>query len=222
MDFMEHAEGPIKDFFGETVKRIAFVPFAGVTVTYEDYAAKVRGRFRPWGYEIESVHEADDAVAAVANAEAIAVGGGNTFHLMRELYETGLLEAIGERVAEGVPYIGWSAGSNVACPSVRTTNDMPIVQPRSFDALGAIPFQINPHYLDAHPTEHQGETREQRIEEFIEANPGVLVAGLREGSIFRVEGDSIELIGDKQLRVFKKGQEPVEYNPGDRIEFLLG
>ncbi len=158
---------------------------------------------------------------AVQSAEAIAIGGGNTFHLLRELYETGLIESIKARVEAGVPYIGWSAGSNVACPTIRTTNDMPIVEPQSFSALNLVPFQINPHYTDEQLTNHSGETREQRLAEFLKANTGATVVGLREGSILRIEGERIKLLGEKTARVFKSGEEAKEYKPADSLEFLL-
>jgi dipeptidase E len=125
------------------------------------------------------------------------------------------------RVKAGVPYIGWSAGSNVTCPTICTTNDMPIVQPQSFRAIGLVPFQINPHYLDANPEGHAGETREQRINEYVEANRSRYVVGLREGCMLRVTESSIELIGSRPMRIFKKGIETYEVNPGDNIEFLI-
>jgi len=154
-------------------------------------------------------------------AQAIAVGGGNTFHLLSHIYSNALLDVISERVNEGLPYMGWSAGSNLACPTIKTTNDMPIVQPPSFEAVGAVPFQINPHYLDAHPAGHGGETREDRIREFIEVNRDMYVAGLREGSTLRVEGNDMELLGDKPLRVFRFGHDPAEIEPVDDVNFLL-
>ena len=138
-------------------------------------------------------------------AGAIVVGGGNTFCLLDRLYKHGLLELIRKRVLEGVPYVGWSAGSNVACPTIRTTNDMPIVEPPSLNALGLIPFQINPHYTDATLPNHGGETRAERLAEFLEMNPGMTVIGLQEGSMLKVEGDGIELLGTKAAKVFRKG-----------------
>lgn len=220
-EFLEHAVSDIKGFLGAEVKRVLFVPFAGVTRSYDEYAEAVRGRFKEMGYELESVHRAADAIESVTSAEAIAVGGGNTFHLLRELYETGLVEIIRERVEAGVPYIGWSAGSNIACPTIRTTNDMPIVEPRSFDALNFVPFQINPHYTDEKLTGHSGETREQRLNEFIKANPGATVLGLREGSILRVEGQTLKLLCEKTARIFKSGADAREIKPSDSLEFLL-
>src|ERR1044071_1744174 len=147
----EFAHGALRDFLGADVRRVLFVPFAGVSRTEDEYAAQVRRLFGPLGYEVESLHEATDARAAVERADAFAVGGGNTFKLLRGLYDCGAVEALRARVGAGAPYVGWSAGSNVACPTIRTTNDMPIVEPPSFDALNLIPFQINPHYTDFHP-----------------------------------------------------------------------
>jgi dipeptidase E len=219
--YLEYPESAIKDFLGGSNARVLFVPFAGVRTTFAEYTATVGARFREMGYELESVHEASDPAEAVRRASAIAVGGGNTFHLLRGLYQAGLLDALRARVEDGVPFIGWSAGSNVACPTIKTTNDMPIVEPPSFDALGLVPFQINPHYTDEHPSGHAGETREQRLAEFIEVNEGVYVVGLREGSMLRVEDDSIKLLGLRSARVFIKGRQAREYTPQESLDFLL-
>ena len=178
--YLEHAMGDLRDFLGESVKKVLFVPYAGVTISWDTYTKKVRERYAEIGYELESVHETSDAAAAVREAEAIAVGGGNTFYLLQSMYENGIVEPIRERVKSGVPFMGWSAGSNVVCPTIRTTNDMPIVEPKTFDALGLVKFQINPHYTDAVLPQHQGETRADRIAEFVKANPDVSVVGLRE------------------------------------------
>jgi dipeptidase E len=221
MRYLEHAETAIKDFLGEQIRRVLFVPFAGVRMSFDEFTAMVRGRFRAMGYELTSVHETSDPKAAVMNAEAIVVAGGNTFHLLTHLYKTGLLEPIRARVNDGTPYIGWSAGANVACPTIKTTNDMPIVEPPSFNALGLVPFQINPHYTDFHPPGHSGETRAERIAEFLTVNPGVYVVGLREGSMLRIEGSGIELLGDKEARIFLKGKDAADYNPGASLQFLL-
>lgn len=220
-EFLAHAAGDIREFLGESVRRVLFVPFAGVTRSYDEYAATVRARFAGLGYGLDSVHEAADPVAAVNGAEAVAVGGGNTFHLLRGMYEAGLVEAVRARAGIGTPYIGWSAGSNVACPTIKTTNDMPVVEPPSFDALGLIPFQINPHYTDEVLANHAGETRAQRIAEFLKANPGARVVGLREGSILRIEGREVSLLGGKTARVFTGGEGAEEYGPGDSLRFLL-
>jgi len=219
--YLEYPVSAIKDFLGGAIKTVLFVPFAGVRTSYAEYTQTVRERFEEMGYKLDSVHEARDPSDAVRNAEAVAVGGGNTFHLLRGLYESKLIDAIRARVAEGTPFIGWSAGSNVACPTIRTTNDMPIVEPASLRALNLIPFQINPHYTDAQPAGHAGETREERLNEFIEVNPDVYVVGLREGSILRIEDASVKLIGEKSARVFLKGRDTREYTPQESFEFLL-
>ncbi len=221
MPFLAHAERPIRDFLGTAVGSVLFVPYAAVRVSLDDYTALVRECLGALGYGVDSVHETRDPRTAVREAEAIFVGGGNTFQLLRAMYSLELLEPIRQRARGGMPYMGSSAGSNVACPTVRTTNDMPIVQPPSLDALGLVPFQINPHYLDSHPDGHQGETREERIMEFTILNPGVYVVGLREGSLLRVEGSSVALLGDRPARVFRRGEEARECLPGERMDFLV-
>ncbi|MCA1557724.1 MAG: dipeptidase PepE [Acidobacteria bacterium] len=220
-EYLRHPLKEIQSFLGTGVKRVLFVPFAGVRGTYDDYAAKVRERFEEIGYGLDSVHESDNPVRAVEQAEAIAVGGGNTFHLLRGLYEANLLEAIRARISGGTPYVGWSAGSNVACPTIMTTNDMPVVEPPSFNALALVPFQINPHYTDATIPNHNGETRSERLLEFVEANPLMTVIGLREGSALKIEGSDIRLLGTRTAFIFRKGEEPVEYRPQDSLQFLL-
>lgn len=219
--YLEHAEAQIKDFLGAAVRRVLFIPFAAVRFTFDQFAANVRARFADFGYELDSIHTGDDPRQAVAEAEALVVGGGNTFHLLDHLYRHDLLAPIRARVEAGVPYIGWSAGSNVACPTIKTTNDMPIIAPPAFTALGLVRFQINPHYLDAHPQGHQGETREERLLEFLEVNPGVTVAGLREGSMLRIEGGDIRLLGGKSVRIFVHGKEAKEVQPDASLQFLL-
>lgn len=217
----EFAHGSVKNFLGEGVSRVLFVPFAAVVRSFDEYAAKVRLHFGSMGFEVDSIHEAEDAREAVQSAEAIAVGGGNTFHLLRGLYEAGVVEAVSARAEAGVPYVGWSAGSNVACPTIRTTNDMPIVEPPSLRALGLVPFQINPHYTDAHIAGHMGETRDVRLTEFVHANPGVRVVGLREGTMLRIEGTDVRLLGGKPARLFLKGEQPRDIAPEESFRFLL-
>ncbi len=215
-------QNDIKEYLDKRgVKKVLFIPFAGVSFSYDEYEAKVNAVFQSLGFEIYSIHKAANALEAVNNAEAIAVGGGNTFHLVREMQRLGLMDAISHKVKEGTPYMGWSAGSNVACPTLRTTNDMPIVEPESFNCMGLVPFQINPHYLDAHPSNHGGETREQRIEEFMVANPDMFVVGLREATFLLYENNRLSLHGRHPLRLFKYGQEPKEIEPGTDINFLM-
>ena len=203
------------------IHEIAFVPYAAVTFSYAEYERKVQARFAELGIRVRSVHRTKDPAAMIRTAEAICVGGGNTFALARKMQQQGLMQAILRRIKAGTPYVGWSAGSNVCCPTISTTNDMPIVEPESFRAIGAVKFQINPHYLDANPAGHAGETREQRIFEFIEANPRRWVAGLREGCMLRLEGERLELIGNRPMRLFRKGVETFEVQPGDDLSFLL-
>ena len=220
--YLEYCKQYIADFLQQhNVCKILFVPFAAVTFTYDIYQQKVKEKLAPLGIEVDSIHRYGDAKKAVAAAQAIVVGGGNTFHLLKNVQELDLIEAIRERVKNGMPYVGWSAGANLACPTICTTNDMPIVEPPSFSAFNLIPFQINPHYLDAHPTGHAGETREQRIEEYIAANPHRYVAGLREGCMFYVDGNQIRLQGSRPLRVFKRDVETKEYAATDDINFLM-
>ena len=220
--YLEHAESHLRAFLGRGVTRVLFVPYAAVRVPWDEFAdGMVAPRFRAMGYEVQAIHRTRSAAAAMRKAEAIVVGGGNTFQLLKTLQEKGLVAAIRARVRAGAPYVGWSAGSNVACPTIRTTNDMPIVEPRSLKAAGLVRFQINPHYLDVHPEGHGGETREERLLEFVEANPGVHVVGLREGSILRVEGRSLALLGEKTARMFLKGRAPWEVGPSDDLAFLM-
>ena len=221
-EYLRYPLSHIKNFLGPGIRRVLFVPYAGVSWSdYDEYAARVRGRFEEIGYHLDSVHAADDAIAAVEQAEAIAVGGGNTFHLLRALYQANLPGKIRSRVHGGMPFIGWSAGSNVACPTIRTTNDMPIVEPPTLAALNLVPFQINPHYTDATLEHHGGETREERLLEWTKVNGGVYVVGLREGTALRIEGMEITLLGEKSARVFIEGREPTEYGPQDSLKFLL-
>lgn len=211
------------------VKKVCFVPFAGISLSgesleksYDVYTEKVKSVFNQLGYELASVHQAKDPVALIQKAQAIVVGGGNTFHLVAELHKSGLMQVIREKALAGTPYIGWSAGSNVACPTLMTTNDMPIVEPESFHTLGLIPFQINPHYLDANPEGHGGETREQRIHEFLIVHPDIKVAGLREGCLLWLKENDLQLLGNRSLRIFQQGKVPAEIRPGDDLTFLLG
>lgn len=205
----------------EGIDEVVFVPYAAVTFSYDEYEAKVQNRFNEIGVKVRSIHHALNKRNFIRHAKAIVIGGGNTFALLKKMQEEDLLDMIFHRVKAGVPYIGWSAGSNVTCPTICTTNDMPIVQPESFRAIGLVSFQINPHYLDANPEGHAGETREQRINEYLEANRSRYVVGLREGCMLRINDEGIELIGSRSMRVFKKGRETFEVQPGENIDFLI-
>ena len=219
----QYLQYPIKNIasFLEGVTEVVFVPYAAVTFSYAAYEAKVQARFDEIGIKVRSVHRAKDPRKMIREAQAICVGGGNTFALTKKMQEQGLITAIRRKIADGTPYVGWSAGSNVTCPTICTTNDMPIVQPESFKAIGTVKFQINPHYLDANPEGHAGETREQRINEYLEANRSRYVVGLREGCMLHLHDGKMELIGSRPMRIFKKGVETFEVNAGDDLSFLL-
>ena len=217
-NYLDHAEQEIRDFLSQT-KRVLFVPFA--LHDRDDYAAQARRRLEAMGYSLESVHEVTDPIKAVSAAEAIFIGGGNTFRLLASLYEFELIEPIRRRVNEGMLYMGSSAGSVVAAPTIKTTNDMPIVEPPSFNSLGLISFQINAHYLDPEPNStHMGETREVRLNQFLEDNETPVV-GLREGCMIRVEQGVHTLKGRTDARVFRRGSEPIELKPGATLDSVI-
>jgi dipeptidase E len=216
--YLDHAESEIRGFLGD-LKRVLFVPFA--LYDRDKYAATAQQRFAKMGYELSSIHTAANVKQAVDETDAVFVGGGNTFRLLKALYDLDLPGPIRERVEEGMFYIGSSAGSNIAGPTIRTTNDMPIVQPPSFDALGLVSFQINPHYLDSDPnSKHMGETREERILQFLEENETPVV-GLREGAMLRIENGETILRGSTGARIFRKGLEPIETFPGAHLNAFL-
>ncbi len=219
--YLDYPKNHIRKFLGDRPVKALFIPYAAVTFSYDAYEEKVSERFREIGHDIVSIHHFPDPVAAVRNAEAIVVGGGNTWMLLKLIRDNNLIIAVREKVKEGIPYIGWSAGSNVACPTIRTTNDMPVTEPGSFEAFSLVPFQINPHYLDANPEGHAGETREQRIEEFIEVNPSVPVIGLRESSMLIVDNGTVRLAGNRNARIFMKFHTPLEVTVSDDLSFLL-
>ncbi len=209
--YLDHAEPEIRRVL-EGVRTVAFVPFALKNV--DAYTDKVRERLGRMGFDVAQVR----GRAEIDAAEAIFVGGGNTFRLLKTLYELDLVNVIPERVLrDGIPYIGSSAGTNMAMPTIKTSNDMPIVYPPSFDALALVPFQINPHYQDPDPNStHKGETREERIREYLEENETPVV-GLREGSMLRVIDDAVTLLGEKPARIFRRGAEPEELAPGSQL-----
>src|SRR6266404_7652381 len=183
--YLDHAENEIRDFLGAATQKVLFVPYA--LYDRDAYAANASEPLQRMGYELTSVHRATNPIRAVKHTDAVFIGGGNTFRLLKALYDFDLLNVIRERVAEGMPYIGSSAGSNVAGPTIKTTKDMPIVQPPSFDAMGLVSFQISPHFQDPEPnSRHMGETQEERIVQFLEEND-VPVVGMREGAMVRVE-----------------------------------
>ncbi len=219
--YLDHCAENINAFLGKR-KQVLFVPYARPGgMTHDEYTNIAKDRFQKMGYALTSIHKYDSVKDAVKNAEALFIGGGNTFVLLHELYQANIIDDIRKKVKEGMPYIGTSAGSNVACKSIKTTNDMPIVYPPSFDALNLVPFNINPHYLDPDPqSTHKGETRASRIKEFHCYNTEYVV-GLREGAMLHIVGEKVTLKGSTGARVFKNGTKPKEYNPGDSLNFLM-
>ncbi len=217
--YLDHAEAEIRDVLAG-VDRVLFIPYA--LLDRDGYARQARTRYEAMGIGLDSVHEAPDPVEAVGKARAIFIGGGNTFRLVDQLHRQRLIEPIRARVAGGAPYIGSSAGSNVACPTMQTTKDMPIVEPPSFRALSLTTFQISPHYLDPDPAStHMGETQEERIRQYHEEQETPVV-GLREGTMLRVEPGSVVLKGKPGARIFRRRFEPVEVADGARLEKYLG
>jgi dipeptidase E len=216
--YLDHAEREIRDFLAAATP-VLFVPFA--LFDRDAYAGQARDRFGKMGFPLEGIHRAPDPLRAVHEAKALFIGGGNTFRLLKALQDLSLLDPIRRRAAEGMPYIGSSAGSVVSSPTIRTTNDMPIVEPSSFEALGLVSFQINAHYLDPDPAStHMGETREERIRQFHEENAAAVV-GLREGTLLRIEGDSVLLRGAAPARIFRREQDPLEVPSGASLEEIV-
>ena len=221
--YLDWCRNVILNFLNDfNIKNVLFFPFAGVNIdpksieiSYNAYESKVQNVFHPFNIKINSIHHYHDYKEAIDQCECIMVGGGNTFHLLYELHRNNLIEIIRNKVLSGIPYLGWSAGANLACPTIKTTNDMPIIFPLSFDALNLIDFQINPHYLDDNPSNHGGETREQRIKEFLVVNKDTKVLGLREGTYLNVYDEKIWLKGKKSARLFNFYSDPIEINPSD-------
>ena len=216
--YLDHLEPYLERLFAG-VDRLLFVPWA--LHDLDDYAVNVRQRFAALGVGVDAVHRTADPAAAVEEAAAMFIGGGNTFRLLDRLQRAGLIEPIRRRVAAGMPYLGASAGSNVAGPTIKTTNDMPIVRPASFAALGLVDFQINPHYVDPDPNStHMGETRDTRLKEFHEENETPVVA-LREGALLEIASERITLAGEPGGKLFRRGVEPLPLTAGDRLDRLL-
>lgn len=212
--YLDHAEPEIRRFFG-SARRVAFVPFAGFDRIA--YTTKVRDRLGSMHYDVHEVRGATD----LDGVEAVFVGGGNTFRLLKTLHDLNLLDPIRKRVRDGLPYMGSSAGSVIAAPTIRTTNDMPIVQPESFDALNFVPYQINGHYIDADPAStHMGETRETRLLEYLEENEPPVI-GIREGTMLRVDDDVTTVVGTRPGKIFRRGAAPYDVAVGTRLRGAL-
>jgi dipeptidase E len=217
--YLDHAEQALRKFLGDS-KTILFFPFA--LHDREAYAIKASARFAEMGYTMTSAHSVSDPAKAIAETDAIFIGGGNTFRLLKALQDLDLIEPIRRHVRDGAPYVGSSAGSNVAGPTIKTTKDMPIVQPRTFDSLGLVPFQISPHFQDPDPdSTHMGETQEERIIQFLEENE-TPVLGMREGAWVWAENGSVKLGGARGARIFRRGEAAVEKTTGDEISNLVG
>jgi dipeptidase E len=216
---LEHARAEIDEVL-DRARTVVFVPYASVRREYDRYLDAVAPVLGGLDREVTGSHAATDPVAAIRAADAIAVGGGNTWQLLRMVRDLGLLPAIRERVRAGVPFVGWSAGANLACPTIGTTNDMPITDPGGTDALGLVGWQINPHYVHGNPPGFEGETREERILEYLELHPGAIVTGLREGTMFRIDGRTVRYSGPETVRIFCHGQAPRELGAGSDLSFL--
>lgn len=204
--YLEWPRPVIDKFLSEDERSILFIPFAGVTISWDDYEKEVAGSLGQIGCKVQGIQRQDDPIAAIQAAKVIAIGGGNTFQLLAELHKQKLIGAIQAKVEAGTPLISWSAGSNVCCPTLKTTNDMPIVEPESFDALAFVPFQINAHYTEQTLSDHGGESRRQRLKEFLVANKESRIAALPEGAYLRCEAQQIHFEGP-QLKVLQHDQD---------------
>lgn len=220
--WLDHAEREIRDFLGAAGATrqapLLFFPFAAVSMSFDAYTAMARRRFAKMGYELAGAHRATPAAAR--SAGGFVAGGGNTFRLLHEMQRRGWLKRVKGEVEKGRPYVGWSAGANLACPTIRTTNDMPVIEPASLSAMGLLGFQLNPHYTERTLAGHGGESRDQRLAEFLALNPRVPVLGLREGSLLRVEGGKLELRLGPGARLFRAGRKPRDLKPGASLEGL--
>ena len=220
-EFFSWPQQFVKQFLKNGGRNLIFIPFAAVTFSFDEYEVKVKAVFEGMGYSLQSIHHQDDKINAIAKCDGIVIGGGNTFALLARLYDQHLVDAIKSKISAGTPYIGWSAGANLAGPTIMTTNDMPIVQPQSFNALGLVPFQINPHYHELKFQDQGGETRKERLEEFIAMNPNLKVVGLPEGMGIVKQLNQLSLVGNGIAKLYVFGQEIRELYSGEDISFLL-
>ena len=222
--YLQMALPVIKNFLGDKPLNITFIPFALVNNDYEGYTTIVHHALKDLPYTIQTVQPAN-AKAIIAQGDVIMVGGGNTFKLLHDIYDCQLLDIIRDKVNNGTPYIGWSAGSNITGPGIGTTNDMPVIAPKSFNALGLLPFQINPHYTNVKPAGHNGETRDQRLEEFMQMNPGLPIVALPEGTALQLGGTKLKFIGEKGAVLFYWDENDHvakrEILPSEDLSFLL-
>ena len=219
--YLEWPKSHIKAFLGKKKHNLIFIPFAGVTFSYDEYHKTVAEVFTLMGFELHSIHTIENKKDAIDQADGIVIGGGNSFHLLFMLYQFDLLDIIREKVKNGIPYIGWSAGSNIAGPTIKTTNDMPIIEPPSFNSIGFFPFQINPHYTEKTIAGHGGESRQQRIMEFLEVNRDSKVVGLAEGTFIQLKNDQLSIGGLGGAKLFEWKKEPVDLPVGDKINRFI-
>ena len=215
--YLRHCKNWVKDFLGENGKEeILFIPYAGVRRTNDEYEQKVIDRLK--NKNIKSIHHYEDKISAIKNANSIAVGGGNTFMLLYTLYKLNLIEPIKEAVANGTKYFGWSAGANIAGKTMMTTNDMPIIMPKSFDSLNIFPYQINPHFISGKLVGHNGESREERLEEFLIANPKETIYALPEGTALLIEDSEAEVLGHSEILKFEYQKEIEKIEVGTKFK----
>jgi dipeptidase E len=219
--FLSYTRQYIKQFLGESQLNIVFIPYAAVDISWLEYTNMVHSAFSDLGHTIKSAEDGNTPASAINSADAIIIGGGNTFNLLYHLQEKRLMDVISSKVKSGTPYIGWSAGANVACPGIFTTNDMPVIQPDSFKALNLVPFQINPHYTDGTIPNYNGESREERIREFLQLHQEKVVVGLREGSMLLIEDKNIEILGNKTVKLFRYNLPTMEYDANSTMDFIL-
>jgi len=216
-DYLEYLKDELISLFAG-LDEIIFIPFARPGgISHEEYTNTARGFFSRLNISVKGLHEFDDPVSTIHTAKGFFTGGGNTFLLVKTLHDLGLMAHLSENIKSGKPYLGCSAGSNIGGLNMKTTNDMPIVYPSSFECMGLVPFNINPHYLDPIPElKHNGETRETRIMEFLTQN-NIRVIGLREGNWIRISGDKITTEGSENTRIFESGKAPYECQPGSSL-----
>ena len=215
--YLRHCKNWIKEFLGSDAdEEILFIPYAGVRRTNDEYEQKVQECLN--SKNIKSIHHYEDKISAIKNASSIAVGGGNTFMLLYTLYKLNLIEPIKEAVANGAKYFGWSAGANIAGKTMMTTNDMPIIMPKSFDSLNIFPYQINPHFISGKLAGHNGESREERLEEFLIANPKETIYALPEGTALLIEGSEAEVIGHSEILKFEYQKEIEKIEVGTKFK----
>ena len=215
--YLRHCKNWVKDFLGESGKEeILFIPYAGVRRSNDEYEQKVIDRLK--NKNIKSIHHYEDKISAIKNANSIAVGGGNTFMLLYTLYKLNLIEPIKEAVANGAKYFGWSAGANIAGKTMMTTNDMPIIMPKSFDSLNIFPYQINPHFISGKLAGHNGESREERLEEFLIANPKETIYALPEGTALLIANNEAEVIGHSEILKFEYQKEIEKIEVGTKFK----